>query len=80
VSTVGTLSGSTDVAIGVGRNDGIVRMYVTWMSGLTEFTWNGSGWTEVTLSSNEGGWVHGTDLGPGRNDGINRIYTGQGNR
>ena len=80
VEVMATLNGATDVVIGAGRNDGILRMYVTWMSGSTEFTWNGTSWTQVTMSGNESGWVHGNDLGPGRNDGVNRIYTAnQGN-
>jgi hypothetical protein len=80
VAVVATLRGATEPIIGDGRNDGRIRMYVTWMSGTTEFTWNGSGWTQVTMSSNETGWVHGIDLGPGRSDGINRVYTAnQGN-
>ncbi len=82
-ATVVTLNGSTDIIIGDGRNDGMIRMYITWMAGLTEFTWNGTGWTPVTISSNEAndnGWVHGNDMGAGRNDGIQRIYTAnQGN-
>jgi fibronectin type 3 domain-containing protein len=75
-----TLPGATDIIIGDGRNDGRTRMYVTWMAGLTEFTWTGAAWSAVTISNTEGGWVHGIDLGPGRNDGINRVYTAnQGN-
>ena len=74
------LTGATDIIIGDGRNDGVTRMYVSWMSGTTEFTWTGTAWTQVTMSSNESGWVHGIDLGTGRNDGINRVYTAnQGN-
>ena len=74
-----SLLGATDVIIGDGRNDGVTRMYVTWMNGLTEFTWTGSAWSQVTIDS-VAGWAHGNDLGQGRNDGINRIYTAnQGN-
>jgi hypothetical protein len=80
VALVANLSGATDVSIGDGRNDGRMRVYVSWMSGTTEFTWTGSAWQQVTMSSNEGGWVHGIDLRPGRSDGVNRIYTAnQGN-
>jgi hypothetical protein len=80
VALVANLTGATDISIGDGRNDGQMRMYITWMSGVTEFTWTGSAWTRVTMSGNEGGWVHGIDLGPGRGDGVNRVYTAnQGN-
>jgi hypothetical protein len=72
VGVIATLDGTTDMSVGNGRNDGVLRLYVTWMSGMTEFTWTGSSWSQVTMSSNEGGWVHGLDLAPGRNDGINR--------
>ena len=70
-----TLNGSTDIVIGYGRNDGTRRVYVSWMNGLTEFTWTGTAWQALTLSSNEPGWVHGICMGHGRNDGVNRIYT-----
>ena len=79
-SVIATLTGATDMSIGDGRNDGVLRLYVTWMSGTTEITWTGSSWSQLTMSNNEGGWVHGLDLAPGRNDGVNRIYTAnQGN-
>jgi beta-lactam-binding protein with PASTA domain len=75
-----TLSGATHMVIGAGRNDGVTRLYVSWMSGTTELTWNGSAWTQLTMSSNEGGWVHGIDMQAGRNDGVTRVYTAnQGN-
>ena len=74
-SVMATLNGSTDIVIGYGRNDGTRRVYVSWMNGLTEFTWTGTAWQALTLSSNEPGWVHGICMGHGRNDGVNRIYT-----
>lgn len=70
-----TLNGSTDVIIGDGRNDGVTRMYITWRFGTTEFTWNGTGWSQVLMGEEPGGWVHGIEMGQGRNDGLNRIYT-----
>ena len=74
-NTVAVLEGATDMVVGDGRNDGVTRLYVSWKSGATELTWEDGGWTQLTLSSNEGGWVHGIDLNIGRNDGNNRIYT-----
>ncbi|HEX5474656.1 MAG TPA: PASTA domain-containing protein [Vicinamibacterales bacterium] len=72
---IATLPGATDVVIGDGRNDGVIRTYVSWEAGASEFTWNGTAWTQVNLGTSEGGEVHCIDIARGRNDGVNRVYT-----
>ncbi len=67
-----------DVSVGVGRNDGVIRVYSG--SSLTprslyEFTWTGSAWEKARL----GGMPNlprCVAVGPGRNDGVNRVYSG----
>jgi hypothetical protein len=61
---------------GVGRNDGVQRIYA-WgeYSGLYEFSYGAGGWTSVQISSvgfNGGGSLV---LADGRNDGVIRLYT-----
>lgn len=61
------------VTIGVGRNDGINRVYWSDNNGwLTEYTWNGTSWDKVQIPPATG--YDGVIIGPGRNDGVNRIY------
>lgn len=66
--------GPGGIAIGVGRNDGIQRLYCASMNGdLVEYSWNGSGgWDKVTIAV--GQEYEGIIVGPGRNDGRNNLY------
>lgn len=62
-----------DIEIGEGRNDGINRIYgaIDWYY-IYEFSWTGSSWTKVYISSDVS--IREITMGNGRNDGTNRIY------
>jgi hypothetical protein len=63
------------VQLGEGRNDGIVRLYAGGRFGLNEYTWTGSTWNKLVITSSSGGdgiWT--ISIGDGRNDGMNRLY------
>ena len=66
--------GPGGIAIGVGRHDGIQRLYCASMNGdLVEYSWNGSGgWNKVSIAV--GTRYEGIVIGPGRNDGKNYLY------
>jgi len=76
--TVTTIfNGTSDICgafFGIGRNDGVVRLYISERSGnITELRYQSGAWT-ITGTISQGVW--GEALGPGRNDGVNRIYGG----
>jgi hypothetical protein len=63
-------------AVGVGRNDGVTRIYLPDRSvggGLREYTWNGATWDGEVIPVTPGRLVLAV-LGDGRNDGTLRIY------
>jgi hypothetical protein len=70
---VGTLNNlAMHAAVGVGRNDGVTRLYTTSTQTLYEHTWTGTAWTQVTIGSTPG--AHNVSVGVARGDGVNRVY------
>jgi hypothetical protein len=67
-------TGSGQLVIAKGRNDGINRLYNVGNYPY-EFTWNGSGWTKDTLAE-QPCYSRAITAGYGRNDSICRLYTG----
>jgi len=63
------------VAIGDGRNDGVIRVYGGFGNGTTyEYLWNGTSWSAASLGDT-GGVLNGMALGMGRqSDGINSVF------
>lgn len=84
------LTNGWGVCAGDGRNDGMTRIYATFVlvspqrSGVWEYTWTGNGWQKDTAIripplSPSSPAAHGVAIGKARNDGINRIYCDDGN-
>lgn len=72
-----------DVEMGIGRNDGVMRVYpaLNNSAGLVrEFTWSGNSWVATLVDSglSQSRFIHAYVL-PGRNDGVKRIYTSSSN-
>jgi len=64
------------VAVGNGRNDGVMRVYGANRDGsIYEFTWNNifSSWTQTYVGSGSG-YMMCIAVGAGRNDGVMRVY------
>jgi hypothetical protein len=62
------------VAVGDGRNDGLMRVYAGGDDyTLYEFTCIDGNWVKIVMDSTSNS-VHGLCIGDGRNDGINRVY------
>jgi frataxin-like iron-binding protein CyaY len=76
---IGDEPGIMQICGGMGRNDGVNRLYCSeCFDILSEFTYNGGSWTKsCQLETNENTSLHGLIVGPGRGDGINRIYVQQ---
>ncbi|HEY6504384.1 MAG TPA: Ig-like domain-containing protein [Chitinophagaceae bacterium] len=72
--TVGNLGGNLGMhaVVGIGRNDGVTRLYAASTQQLYEFTWNGTSWDRLTVGNTPG--AHELALGNGRMDGLNSIY------
>ncbi|MEW6042097.1 MAG: carboxypeptidase-like regulatory domain-containing protein, partial [Elusimicrobiota bacterium] len=67
----------TGVVVGKGRNDTINRVYVGSFEHIYEYTFNGSTWDKVDISSVSGyytGYQNKLTIVSGRNDGLNSIY------
>ena len=63
-----------NVAVGNGRNDGMMRVYSSNADNhLYEFTYSGEVWNKVDLGSG-GSRMHSLAVGNGRNDGVMRVY------
>lgn len=84
------LTNGWGVCAGDGRNDGITRIYATFVlvspqrSGVWEYTWTGNGWQKDTAIripplSPSSPAAHGVAIGKAKNDGRNRIYCDDGN-
>jgi len=64
------------VALGNGRDDGVVRVYGSNKDGhIYEFSYIGGIWNKVDVGSG-GNWMWGAAVGNGRNDGVMRVYGG----
>ena len=65
---------------GMGRNDGIYRLYCYgWFGEIDEFTNNNGSWSQTDLIKIEpGSALSRLTVGPGRGDGIHRIYVKNG--
>lgn len=72
--TVGNLGGNLGMhaVVGIGRNDGVIRLYAASTQQLFEFTWNGTSWDRLLIGNTPG--AHELALGNGRMDGLNSIY------
>lgn len=64
------------VAVGAGRNDGVLRLYVRSASRLAELTYESGSWQTVTWAPGVAGRY--LAIAPGRNDGVNRLYLSGG--
>ena len=60
------------IAIGNGRNDGVMRVYGANSSNhIYEFTYSGGVWNRVDMGTSG---IIGIAIGNGRNDGVVRVY------
>ncbi|HLC42884.1 MAG TPA: LamG-like jellyroll fold domain-containing protein [Methylomirabilota bacterium] len=59
-------------AVGIGRNDGVVRVYAVSTATAYEFTWTGSNWSKVVVGPVPA--AHSIVIGPGRNNSLNNLY------
>ena len=67
-----------NLGIGLGRNDGINRVYACSLDGnLYELSYSGGAWIQTTVGSPTGYCTHAA-VGPGRSDGVNRLYATRG--
>lgn len=67
-----------DVSVGVGRNDGVARVYAgssLTPRGLYEFTWTDTIWQKARMGTMPN-MPRCVVVGPGRNDSVNRLYSG----
>jgi len=74
---VGTEPGVNQIADGIGRNDGIDRIYCAVDFDLmAEYTLTGSSWikTSQRKTGDISSAIVGVVVGPGRGDGVNRVY------
>lgn len=64
---------------GIGRNDGMMRLYFSGdFDKLSEYTFDGGGWAKTAeLNTDAETALFGLAVGPGRGDGINRVYVVQ---
>jgi hypothetical protein len=79
----GTSDGTFGSAVGDGRNDAILRLYLgvfdagPFQYHVYEFSWNGAGWEAsqvANIGSGPAAQVMGVAVGDGRNEGANRLY------
>jgi hypothetical protein len=72
--TVGNVGGNLGMhtVVGIGRNDGVTRLYAASTQQLYEFTWNGTSWDRILIGNTPG--AHELAIGNGRRDGNNYIY------
>jgi uncharacterized repeat protein (TIGR02543 family) len=67
------------VAIGQGRNDGVVRVYGGNMDNHAyEFTFGSGAWSTMDIgNSSRGDGITSVTIGPGRYDGVHRVYASE---
>jgi hypothetical protein len=76
----GVSDGTFAMAVGDGRNDGVLRIYQGVFDAILgqfhayELAWNGAGWDASRLDSGSLSQVMGIVVGDGQNDGTNRVY------
>ena len=76
------IAGTTSLKSGIGRNDGITRLYCSACAGMWyEFWFNGDTdtWIKKEYSMPQHNAIFNMVVGEGRNDGITRIYINQFN-
>ena len=68
-----------NVSLGVGRNDGVTRVYAATAAGtIREFTWNGASWSQSVIINPIGNVMVHAYVVAGRNDGVQRVYSSAG--